>query len=66
MKSRLEQHGCKFQTFKMAAEEDELDDLPSDLVESMENLDRSFEKCQSVLKRLMKVPLLDSKDKVSM
>eukprot|EP00112_Aurelia_sp_Birch-Aquarium-sp1_P026099 Seg904.2 transcript_id=Seg904.2/GoldUCD/mRNA.D3Y31 product="Nuclear nucleic acid-binding protein C1D" protein_id=Seg904.2/GoldUCD/D3Y31 len=34
------------------------------LVESMENLDRSFEKCQSVLKRLMKVPLLDSKDKL--
>ena len=46
----------------MAAEEDE---LPPDLVESMENLDRSFERCQSVLKSLMKFPLLDSKTKVN-
>ena len=47
----------------MAAKEDE---LPPNLVESMENLDRSFERCQSVLKSLMKVPLLDSKNKVNM
>ncbi len=40
-------------------------ELPSDLQEAMDNLQRTMADCDKVLKRLTEVPLQDSKVKVN-
>lgn len=40
-------------------------ELPSDLLESMERLETTVNKCDELLKSLTKLPLLDTKKKVN-